>query len=71
MFDSSTEDLLIYVGVIQQACRNPGMLEYRVTENAKFADNFCNKINLSQIIHKLSANMTKIVCKYDQNCLQI
>ena len=28
-------------------------------------------IKLSTQIQDLSANMTKIVCKYDQNCLQM
>ena len=42
---------------LRQACRNPGILDYRIPARFHF------------FIYSWSCD--KIVCKYDQNCLQI
>ena len=47
----------------QQACRNPGRLEYRILAKFILALDFGHLIILSANMHKLSANMSKIVCK--------
>ena len=46
-----------------QACRNSGMLDYRIPARINALCNFDHIIKLSTKIRNLLANMTKIVCK--------